>query len=94
MELCTSYLPEEEVSHGALHLPNRKLVLLSVHGPKELCPCLVEKWSHEALYLPDGGAGPGALPALVAFTGTGGVYRHWWRLPALVAQCVKGLLPR
>jgi hypothetical protein len=30
------------------------------------------------------------LPALVAeFTGTGGVY-----LPALVAQCVKGLLPR
>jgi hypothetical protein len=22
-------------------------------------------------------------------------YRHWWRsLPALVAQCVKGLLPR
>jgi hypothetical protein len=29
-------------------------------------------------------------------TGTGGaVYRHWWRsVPALVAQCVKGLLPR
>ena len=28
-------------------------------------------------------------PALVAF------YRHWWRsVPALVAQCVKGLLPR
>jgi hypothetical protein len=29
-------------------------------------------------------------------TGTGGVVnRHWWRsVPALVAQCVKGLLPR
>jgi hypothetical protein len=25
----------------------------------------------------------------------GAVYRHWWRsVPALVAQCVKGLLPR
>jgi hypothetical protein len=43
------------------------------------------------------GTGGAVLPALVAqCTGTGGaVYRHWWRsVPALVAQCVKGLLPR
>ena len=46
------------------------------------------------------GTGGAVLPALVAQC-----YRHWWRsvpalvaqcyhLPALVAQCVKGLLPR
>jgi hypothetical protein len=77
--------------------PRKGIIQPENGGGARVAPCKASLICKESLIFLHKFKGPSLFKrqkTVLRGYGKKGVYWHWWRRPALVAQCVKGLLPR